>query len=200
MKYHIRIHRETRTVCSVAAACRKLCAPPVRLQVVNRGRVAALVSLAPCLAALRDLGIEALPAGDLLLRPRETCDLTFCFRCGDIHLVTIRKLWVVMCEGPRTALQMGVAYSTQRSPACKLSGDYHGSAQRITRTRGTSCIRFVALTNRSVSHYPISAPLKCIVSVNRLVPVKRCQGQKAKGHVALFAPHPQAYRAHAAIP
>lgn len=47
---------------------------------VNRGRVAATLSLGPSAAMLSRLGIEVLPAADVVLRPREALDLTFFYR------------------------------------------------------------------------------------------------------------------------
>lgn len=50
------------------------------VQVINRGRVPVTFSSAPSRAVLERYNIDVLPAGEVLLRPRETVDLTFFFR------------------------------------------------------------------------------------------------------------------------
>lgn len=52
-----------------------------QLAVVNRGRAPALLSLAPARELFERLGIEALPAAPVVLRPREQAAVTLFFRC-----------------------------------------------------------------------------------------------------------------------
>lgn len=48
--------------------------------IVNRGRVAATLSLSPSGAMLSRLGLEVLPASEVVLQPRESLDFTFFYR------------------------------------------------------------------------------------------------------------------------
>lgn len=50
------------------------------VSIVNRGRVAATLSLKPAQSLLARLGVEALPATDVVVRPRETLDITFFYK------------------------------------------------------------------------------------------------------------------------
>lgn len=50
------------------------------LVLANRGKAAAAVSLAPSVDMFARLGLEVMPAGLVLLRPRETSEVTLYFR------------------------------------------------------------------------------------------------------------------------
>lgn len=51
-----------------------------QLAVTNRGKAAALLSLAPARELLERLGVEVMPAAPVVLRPREETSLTLFFR------------------------------------------------------------------------------------------------------------------------
>lgn len=50
------------------------------VQIVNRGRCNATLSLTPSITMLQRYNIDVLPAAEVLLRPRESADYTFFFR------------------------------------------------------------------------------------------------------------------------
>ena len=54
--------------------------PPKSIQIVNRGRTTVSFSALPSLAMLQRYNIDVLPASEVLLRPRESADLTFFFK------------------------------------------------------------------------------------------------------------------------
>jgi hypothetical protein len=51
------------------------------LPLINKGRAAAHISFAPSAELLQQLGIEVIPAEGVLLKPRQTADLTLLYRC-----------------------------------------------------------------------------------------------------------------------
>ena len=53
---------------------------PLPPQVVNRGKTTVSFSAAPSLPMLERYNINVLPASEVLLRPRESADLTFFFK------------------------------------------------------------------------------------------------------------------------
>ncbi len=71
------------------------------VQVVNRGKVALTFSAKPALEMLRRLNIDVLPAGDVLLRPHETADLTFFFK------PQVRGIGIARSEGSHRVRQSG---------------------------------------------------------------------------------------------
>jgi hypothetical protein len=52
------------------------------LPLVNRGKAAAQVSFAPSAELLQQLGIEVIPAEGVLLKPKQTAELTLMYRCA----------------------------------------------------------------------------------------------------------------------
>ena len=61
--------------------------PPLLLQVVNRGRTTVSFTALPSLEALQRCNIDLLPAAEVLLRPRESADLTFYYKWVETRLV-----------------------------------------------------------------------------------------------------------------
>jgi hypothetical protein len=52
------------------------------LPLINRGRAAAQVSFGPSAELLQQLGIEVIPAEGVLLKPKQTAELTLMYRCA----------------------------------------------------------------------------------------------------------------------
>jgi hypothetical protein len=63
-----------------------------QLALVNRGRAPALLSLGPARELLERLGIEALPAAPVVLRPREEASVTLFYRQA---LLAHLQLWTL---------------------------------------------------------------------------------------------------------
>ena len=85
--------------------------PQTPLQIVNRGRTTVSFSASPSLAMLQQYGINVLPAADVLLRPRESADLTFFFK------------WVTGCVGGHSQGEgEGEGEGPQTSPSSGCPG------------------------------------------------------------------------------
>jgi hypothetical protein len=56
------------------------------LPLINKGKAAAQINFAPSAELLQQLGIEVIPVEGLMLKPRQTADLTLLYRCVVVTL------------------------------------------------------------------------------------------------------------------